>query len=312
MLDTDLIWRVWSAWKWWLSLHCSSYEIEGDYKQSKSSQVVWFIFIQENVIKDDGLREIMVSFMSEHVIVWPMSSNWADFSTLIDTSIIEWLDRSVVCLTLIDQLSDLLQAGFLNPNNIFADEPLNSFIAGGGGQGSLIMENVSGGFKINGKLLLDWLLGIKVPGIERILKVSRFCLKENAENCKRFVLSLVNNMKFQIIFFTVDLMLWLVVEVELDGIVNICEPILFDGDGGEMIGGLQVFIVMIVGDLGVEIIFGGDTEREGGIASFNSALFDVDGGLLLTCLAFSAPMVLISVILAHGHANKARQKQAQS
>jgi hypothetical protein len=110
-------------------------------------------------------------------------------------------------------------------------------------------------------------------------------------------------MKFQIILLVVEEVFRLVVEMELDGIVGLCLQFLGEGDGGEGEGSLQVFVVMVVGNLGVSFILGGELEAKAEVASVGANGDDINRGLLPASRAFSTPVLLLIIVLAHSHAH---------
>lgn len=114
----------------------------------------------------------------------------------------------------------------------------------------------------------------------------------------------MNHMKFCAVGESVDAVLSGVVEVELNGVELFCGAILevLDGDGGEGERVHQVFVVWIVGLLGVELIFGGESEGLDLVTSLHIFGDDVDGRLVLSGLAVAAPALLFLIILAKGEA----------
>jgi hypothetical protein len=91
--------------------------------------------------------------------------------------------------------------------------------------------------------------------------------------------------------------------MELDGIVGLCLQFLGKGDGGEGEGSHHVFVVIVVGNLGVSFIPGGELEAEAGVASVGYTSDDINRGLLPASRAFSTPVLLLIIVLAHSHAH---------
>jgi hypothetical protein len=118
----------------------------------------------------------------------------------------------------------------------------------------------------------------------------------------------MDDVKFQIEASAIDVVLRFMVEVELNSLEHLARScaLIVEGDGGEGEGGLQVFVVGVIGNLSVFATSGAELEIEASLATLNIIVVNVDGRLLLSSLTIPAPLFLLVVILAQRQAHQAQ------